>query len=78
MGIPISGPSYIYGDNMSVVTNASKPQSTINKKSNQICYHAVRKAVAMKECLITHIVTGKNITDIGTKILPYGVKRLLE
>ena len=47
MGVPLSGPSYIYGDNMSVVTNASKPESTLNKKSNSICYHAVREAVVM-------------------------------
>ena len=51
MGIAISGPSYIYGDNMSVVNNSSKPESTLNKKSNQVCYHAVREAVAMGECL---------------------------
>ena len=36
MGIPISGPSYVYGDNMSVVTNASRPESTLKKKSNSI------------------------------------------
>eukprot|EP00977_Amphora_coffeiformis_P004128 scaffold828_cov117-Amphora_coffeaeformis.AAC.7 len=47
MGIPISGPSYIYGDNMSVVNNLSKPDSTLNKKNNQVCFHAIKEAVAM-------------------------------
>ena len=26
MGTPISGPSYVYGDNMSVVPNESRPE----------------------------------------------------
>eukprot|EP00804_Cyclotella_cryptica_P004574 CCRYP_006921-RA/>CCRYP_006921-RA protein AED:0.18 eAED:0.18 QI:0/-1/0/1/-1/0/1/0/109 len=41
MGVPMKGASYVYGDNMSVVTNTSKPESTLKKKSNSICYHAV-------------------------------------
>ncbi len=28
MGIPVKGASYVYGDNMSIVTNVSKPEST--------------------------------------------------
>ena len=39
--------SYIFGDNMSVINNTRKPESTLKKKSNAICYHAVREAVAM-------------------------------
>ena len=75
MGIPISGPSFIYGDNMSVVNNSSKPESTLNKKSNQVCYHFVREAVAMGECLIAHIRTHLNLGDLATKLIPGGIKR---
>ena len=39
MGIPIEEPTYIYGDNMSVLYNMSKPESTLKKKSNSIAYH---------------------------------------
>ncbi len=35
MGIPLSGPTYIYGDNKSQVTNSSRPKSTLRKKCNQ-------------------------------------------
>ena len=28
LGVPVGGPTYIYGDNMSVVNNTSKPEST--------------------------------------------------
>eukprot|EP00957_Ditylum_brightwellii_P049087 3724612-Ditylum_brightwellii.AAC.1 len=47
MGVPISGPTFIYGDNMSVIHNTSKPESQLSKKCNSICYHAVRESVAM-------------------------------
>jgi hypothetical protein len=75
MGVPISGPSFIYGDNMSVIHNTQRPESTLRKKSNSICYHAVREAVAMGECLTGHIDTNENPADICTKVLPGGRKR---
>ena len=34
MGIPISGPLYIYGDNLSVLHNTSRPESVLRNKSN--------------------------------------------
>ena len=74
MGVEVSGPTYIYGDNMSVVHNTSKPESVLKKKSNSICYHFVREAVAMRECLVSHIPTAKNVADLLTKVL-YGRKR---
>ena len=29
MGVPLAGPSYIYGDNMSVIHNTQRPESTL-------------------------------------------------
>ena len=77
MGVPIDGPTLIYGDNMSVVHNTSKPESTLKKKSNSICYHFVREAVAMKECLIIHVCTENNWADLLTKVLFRKKKRRL-
>ena len=74
MGVDIDGPSYCYGDNMSVINNTSKPESTLKKKSNSICYHAVREAVAMGEALTAHIRSEDNPADLATKVL-YGSKR---
>ncbi|KAL7483916.1 hypothetical protein ACHAW6_009559 [Cyclotella cf. meneghiniana] len=71
MGIPVDKPSYVYGDNMSVVTNVNRPELMLKKKSNSICYHAVREAVAMGEALIAHIPTKKSLADWFTKVL-YG------
>ncbi len=74
MGVPISGPSLIYGDNMSVIHNTQRPESTLKKKSNSIAYHAVRESVAMGESLTGHVGTNSNPADLATKVL-YGRKR---
>jgi hypothetical protein len=55
MGVSVSGPSYIYGDNMSVIHNTQWPESTLKKKLNSVCYHAMRESVAMGESLTGHI-----------------------
>ena len=49
MGIPCSGPSFIYGDNQSVLSNTSVPDSTLKKKSQSIAYHFVREGCARDE-----------------------------
>ena len=74
MGVKIDGPTYVYCDSMSVINNTSKPDSFLKKNSNSICYHFVREAVAMKECLTTHVPTARNWADLLTKVL-YGNKR---
>ena len=74
MGVPLSGPSYIYGDNMSVIHDTQRPESTLKKKNNSICYHALREAVAMGECLTMHIPTKDNLSYMMTKFI-YGSKK---
>ncbi len=75
MGIPLSGPTYVYGDNKSQVTNnSSRPESTLKKKCNSICYQAIRESVAMGETLLMHIKTGENLADFLTKTTS-GAKR---
>jgi hypothetical protein len=36
MGVALSGPTYVYGDNMSVLHNTHRPESFLKKKSNSI------------------------------------------
>ena len=57
MGVHIEGPTYVNGDTMSVIHNTSTHESALKKKSNSICNHFIRLAVAMKECVTTHIPT---------------------
>ena len=69
VGVPLSGPSYIYGDNMSVINNTQRPESTLKKKSNEICYYAIRESVVMGKSITAHIDTHNNSTDLATKVM---------
>jgi hypothetical protein len=78
MGIPLDGPTYIFGDNMSVIHNTQRPESVLKKKSILAicCYHFMRESVAMGECLTAHIRSDEdNPTDLCTKIMARGQKR---
>jgi hypothetical protein len=70
-----SGPTFVYGDNMSVVHNTQRPESVLKNKSNSICYHAVRESAAMGESIIGHVASVDNPADICTKVFPGGQKR---
>ena len=75
MGVPLAGPTYVFGDNMSVIHNTKRPESALKKKSNSICYHYARESVAMEETLTAYIGTHENCADLATKILNGGSKQ---
>ena len=74
MGIPLSSPSYIYGDNKQVVHNTSKQESGLRKKSSSVYSHALHESVVMGESLVGHIPSKQNVTDLMTKFC-YGKTR---
>jgi hypothetical protein len=74
MYVPIAGPTYIYSDNMSVIHNTQQPESILKKKNLFIYYHAVCKAAAMGEILISHVRTENNFSDFMMKVT-YGQKQ---
>ena len=59
---------------MSVIQNTQKLESILNKKSNYICYHAVRERVTMGETLMAHIFVYEKYTDLTTKVLSGVIK----
>ena len=75
MGISVDLPTYVFGDNQSVLSNTSKPHSTLKKKSASIAYHFVREGVAKDEWRTTYLNTDLNPADMLTKSLPGGDKR---
>jgi hypothetical protein len=75
MGIPVDGPAYVYGDNMSVIHNTQRPESMLKKKSNSVCYHYCRESVAMNESVTGHVPTKQNMADLCTKVIPGGAQR---
>ena len=75
MGIPCDGPAYVYGDNQSVLANATIPESVLKKKCHSVAYHFIREGCARDEWRMTYINTHENDSDLLTKVLPYGEKR---
>ena len=69
LGVPVKGPSYLFGDNLSVVTNTTIPSSSLKKKHNAIAYHRVREAVAAGILRFVHIPGSRNVADVLTKPL---------
>ncbi len=54
----------------SVITNATVPTSTLEKKHNSIAYHRVREAVAAGVLQIAKVHTSENLAALLTKPLP--------
>ena len=50
MSIPIYGPSYIYGNNMSVVHNTFRPKLVMRKKSNSVPEHHLKYGGSCFSC----------------------------
>ena len=69
LGVPVKGASYLFGDNLSVITNTTIPSSTLKKKHNAIAYHRIREAVAAGVLRFIHIPGSRNVADILTKPL---------
>ena len=67
LGVPIRDKSYMFGDNRSVVTSSTIPNSTISKRHHLASYHRVREAIAAK-FISFHWKDGKsNSADILSK-----------
>ena len=68
-GVEIDGSANVLGDNLSVVKNSSKIESSLDKKHNALAYHACRWAVAAEIMRVRWIDTNYNIADALTKRL---------
>jgi hypothetical protein len=73
MGVPVDGPSWLLGDNQSVVTSSTIPQSVLAKRHNALSYHRVRAAVSTGMMVFCHVSGKENPADTMTKFLPYAV-----
>ena len=65
----------IFGDNQSVITNVSVPESTLKKKHHSVNFNYVREAVAAGIALIYKVDTGSNLADLFTKLLDVETRR---
>ena len=69
LGIPVTTPTNLFGDNYSVIQSANIPQSELKKKHVAISYHYVREAIAAKIVNSHHVYSHENFSDICTKAL---------
>lgn len=78
MGVAcMSGSSFIYEDNTSVIHKMQHPDLTLKKnKSNSISFHAIWVAEAMQECISCNLSTRNNPSNILCKnIIAGGYKK---
>ena len=71
LGVPIDGPTWLFGDNKSVVTSSTMPYSQLSKRWNALSYHRVREAFAAGIIRFEHIPGIENPADVLTKPLPH-------
>jgi hypothetical protein len=71
LGVPIRDKSYLFGDNRSVVTSSTLPQSPLKKRHHALSYHRVREAVAAGFIAFYWIEGSKNPADILSKLWAY-------
>ena len=76
-GVPFHCPTEIFCDNNAVVMNASRVESKLNKKHNQLAYNAVRWAVAAEIIRVGWIDSKENLADAMTKVLSYTSRQYL-
>ena len=70
-GVPLDGPSWLFGDNQSVITSSTLPHSTLSKCWNALSYHRVREAIAARILRFHFIDSKQNPSDIMTKQLEH-------
>ena len=66
-GVPLVGPSCLFGDNKAVIDSSMDPSFRLKKLHNILPYHCVHEAVASDIVCCYHIDCKQNSADILTK-----------
>ena len=69
LGIPLDGPSWLFGDNKAMINSSMIPEGKLTKRSIALAYHKVREQVANGSMYYFHIDGKVNISDCLTKSL---------
>ena len=67
LGVPIIGPSILFGDNESVVNTTSRPHGKLHKRHLMLSYHYVREALATGEYVYSFVNSKENASDVLSK-----------
>ena len=66
LGFSLEGPSWIFGDNLSVVNSSTLPRVKLQKRSHLFNYHRLREAQACVILNFVHMDGKENPADILT------------
>ncbi len=79
LGVRLDGPSWLLGDNKTVVNSSTLPHSTLSKRWNAISYHRCREAISANIVRFEHISGSSNPADLMTAARPWSkAKQFLE
>ena len=67
LGVPVRPVMYLFGDNSSVVTSCTVPDSRLKKRHHLLSYHFVREAIASGVLNFVHVNGSANPADILSK-----------
>jgi hypothetical protein len=67
LGVPIEGPTMMFGDNESVINSTTIPQGKLHKRHHALAFHRMRWAEAAKIISYFHIDGKTNPADILSK-----------
>jgi hypothetical protein len=69
LGVGVSHPSHLSGDNTGVISNTTTPNATLKKKHIALSFHSVRESVSAGIMSPHQISSENNIADLLTKSL---------
>ena len=67
LGVNLGEQSFLFGDNQSVVTSGSNPDSRLSKRHHALAFHYTREAIASGMVRFHHIPGTSNPADILSK-----------
>ena len=67
LGVPIIGPTYMFGDNLSTIISSTKSDGKVAKRWNILSFHRVRESVAHGIARPFHIDGKDNPADVLSK-----------
>jgi hypothetical protein len=71
MGIPVDYETFVFGDNLAVITQSTIPHSQLGRRHNALAYHFTREGVATGMLRMFHIPGTQNPSDCLTKFLGF-------
>ena len=69
IGVPIEGPSIMFGDNESVVKSTTIPNSSLKRKSLLLAFHTIREAIVANIINLFHMPGKENPVDCLAKFI---------